>query len=73
MVFGVDLDDSTQQAFTASGDKVSGGERERERERERSRERDVITHCHVVTFMLIIACLYPVDWLDNNTHTHVCV
>ena len=29
VVFGVDLDDSTQQAFTASGDKV--GERERER------------------------------------------
>lgn len=27
VVFGVDLDDSTQQAFTASGDKVSGRER----------------------------------------------
>ena len=38
MVFGVDLDDTTQQAFTASGDKVS---REGEREREGRGERCV--------------------------------
>ena len=52
-MFGVDLDDSTQQAFTASGDKVKG---ERERERERERES---SYSHIlVTF--IIACVHPI-------------
>ena len=67
MVFGVDLDDSTQQAFTASGDKVGGGgwgQRARGREKEKERER---WSTKVGTFMSVITCLYPVVWLDGTT------